>query len=284
MSEIENQVTVIGSRDIATAESMKQHVQRIQEVMRAVMKPDVHYGKIPGTDKPTLYKPGAEVLGVTFHIASSYHVLDISVLDKNGEMLVARYRVKCVGTHQGSNTNLGEGVGECSSSEEKYKWRRATGRKEFDSRDESQRRVKYGRDYETQQVRTEPADIANTILKMSCKRAQTAMMLNVLAASDIFAQDLEDMPEGFTADEGEESQQRETKQRAADPKSRPNPTGKASEKQVGMLAIKIGQKDGLEESEFLAAFEIGAIADITFDKVNDALAWIKEWTPADASA
>ena len=38
------------------------HVAMVQEVMRAVMKPDIHYGVIPGTDKPTLYKQGAEVL------------------------------------------------------------------------------------------------------------------------------------------------------------------------------------------------------------------------------
>ena len=30
------------------------HVAMVQEVMRAVMKPDIHYGVIPGTDKPCL--------------------------------------------------------------------------------------------------------------------------------------------------------------------------------------------------------------------------------------
>ena len=45
-----------------------------------------------------------------------------------------------------------------------------------------------------QQVRTEPADAANTALKMACKRAKIAMTLNVLAASDIFTQDIEDLP------------------------------------------------------------------------------------------
>jgi len=53
-----------------------QHVAVVQEVMRAVMKPDVHYGKIPGTDKPTLYKAGAEVLCMVFRIADTYEVTD----------------------------------------------------------------------------------------------------------------------------------------------------------------------------------------------------------------
>jgi hypothetical protein len=42
-------------------------------------------------------------------------------------------------------------------------------------------------------VRTEPADLANTVLKMACKRAKMAMVLNVTAASDCFTQDLEDL-------------------------------------------------------------------------------------------
>ncbi|MTV64573.1 hypothetical protein GM539_14660, partial [Streptococcus pneumoniae] len=34
---------------------------------------------------------------------------------------------------------------------------------------------------------------ANTVLKMACKRAKMAMVLNVTAASDCFSQDLEDL-------------------------------------------------------------------------------------------
>ena len=47
--------------------------------------------------------------------------------------------------------------------------------------------------YTVQQVRTESADLANTVLKMACKRAKIAMVLNVTAASDMFGQDLEDL-------------------------------------------------------------------------------------------
>ena len=58
---------------------------------------------------------------------------------------------------------------------------------------EDRKRIKYGK-YTAKQVRTEPADLANTVLKMACKRAQLAMTLNVTAASDIFSQDLDDLP------------------------------------------------------------------------------------------
>jgi hypothetical protein len=169
-----------------------QHVAVVQEVMRAVMKPDVHYGKIPGTDKPTLYKAGAEVLCMVFRVADTYEVTDLSTAD------AVRYRVNCIGTHQVSGVVLGSGLGEASSGEEKYKWRKAVNRDEWEETPANMRRVKHARGkggtfYKQEQVRTEPADLANTILKMANKRAKMAMVLNVTAASDCFSQDLEDM-------------------------------------------------------------------------------------------
>jgi len=260
---------------------MHAHVQRVQQVMSAVMKPDTHYGKIPGTgDKPTLLKPGAEVLCLTFHIAPSYRTVDLSVVDRDGEMSVARYRVTCTGTHQGSSIALGEGVGECSSNEAKYKWRKAVNNDEFENTPIDRRRIKFGANYNQQQVRTDAADIANTVLKMASKRALIAMVLNVTAASDMFTQDLDDPDASYD----DERPQRQTKPRAAEPRTRSNVTGKASDKQVALLALKIGQKDGLEESEFLAHFQLGALAEITFDRVNEALDFIKNWQPAEASA
>jgi len=182
-----NEMVVFQEPRQLTAVDVRAHVNLVQEVMQAVMKKDTHYGTIPGTPKPTLYKPGAEVLAATFRIAVDYQIEDLSTPD------CVRYRVKAVGTHQTSGTVMGAGMGECSSNEEKYKWRRAYD-EEFAATPEDKKRVKFGK-YTTKQVRTEPADLANTVLKMACKRAQVAMTLNVTAASDIFTQDIEDLPE-----------------------------------------------------------------------------------------
>lgn len=173
-----------------------QHVAVVQEVMRAVMKPDVHYGIIPGTPKPTLYKQGAEVLCMVFRIADTYQVEDLSTAD------VVRYRITCVGTHQINNVVLGTGMGEASSGEEKYKWRKAICKEEFDETPANMRRVKHSRSkggstYKQDQIRTETADLANTILKMANKRAKIAMTINVTACGDMFGQDLDDMDEAL---------------------------------------------------------------------------------------
>lgn len=257
------------NQQVATAGQIKAQVQRIQEVMHAVMKKDTHYGTIPGTPKPSLWKPGAEVLCATFRIAPKFEVEDLSDHD------CVRYRVKCIGEHQTTGTVMGEGVGECSTNEAKYKWRRAVGPKEFAATPEDRKRTKYSwnhqrrEELEELQIRTEPADMANTVLKMGCKRALVAMTLNVTAASDCFSQDLEDLPEELR----DVASERTTKPVTAPPKAA-NSNGLASDAQVRLINVKLGQA-GIDAAAFCHRFEIDCVESLPFASVNDALEWIK---------
>ena len=177
-----------------TAMDVRAQVNLIQSVMKAVMVEDTHFGTIPGTTKPTLYKAGSEKILSTFRIAVEPEVEDLSTPDE------ARYRVAVHGVHMGTGTVVGTGIGECSSNEEKYKWRASVCDEEWDETPVDRRRVKYkkynNKVSKIKQVRTEPADIANTVLKMSKKRGQIDMTLTSTAASDVFTQDIEDMPDG----------------------------------------------------------------------------------------
>lgn len=180
----------------ATAAEIRAQVNLIQEVMRTVMQEGVHFGTIPGTPKPSLYKPGSEKILSTFRIAIEPIVTDLSTHDE------ARYRVETRATSQATGMYLGSGTGECSSMEEKYKWRSAVCQEEFDETPEDRRRLKWKKGYnngpatQIPQVRTHHADVANTILKMAKKRSQMDVTLTVTAASDVFTQDIEDLPEG----------------------------------------------------------------------------------------
>ena len=176
-----------------TAQEIKANVQLIQEVMKAVMVEGHHYGTIPGTPKPTLYKPGSEKLLSTFRIAAyPKKIIDLSTMDE------VRYQVEVHGICQSTGVLLGVGIGECSSGEKKYKWRKPVCDAEYNETPENRKQTVWqpGKTpYQIKQVRTNPSDVANTILKMAKKRAQIDMTLTVTAASDIFEQDLEDMPE-----------------------------------------------------------------------------------------
>lgn len=178
----------------STAAEIRAQVNLIQEVMKAVMLDGVHYGTIPGTPKPTLYKAGSEKILSTFHIAVEPVVTDLSVPGEE-----ARFRVETRATSQSSGAYLGSGIGEASSSEEKYKWRGIVCQEEWDETAEDRRRKVWKRGQggvkAVLQVRTQPADVANTILKMAKKRSQIDVTLTVTAASDVFAQDIEDLPE-----------------------------------------------------------------------------------------
>jgi len=173
---------------------MKEQVRILDELLKHIMIKDTHYGTIPGTQKPTLYKPGSEKILSTFRIAASPgEVTDLSTDDE------VRYRVRVDGTAQADQTFLGSGIGECSSDEEKYKWRKPVCDAEWDEtaidrRREVWKRGEKGSTYKLKQVRTNPKDVANTVLKMAKKRGQIDMTLTVTAASDVFDQDLEDLP------------------------------------------------------------------------------------------
>lgn len=185
-----------------SAKGVVARVRLVQEVMKSVMKENTHYGVIPGCQKPSLWKPGAEQLLVTFRIApDDPKVEDLSTSDS------IRYRVTRAGRANGEL--VAAGVGECSSDEEKYRWRRPICDAEYEATAEDRRRLKFKRDGTSdKQVRTNPADVANTILKMADKRAIVAMTLLATAASDIFSQDLEDLPteiaEGLEGGEAKE--------------------------------------------------------------------------------
>lgn len=198
----DGELVVAGSAPL-TALAVKAHVNLIQEVMAAVMKDGEHYGKIPGCgDKKTLLKPGAEKILSTFRIANDPEVEDLSGPDE------IRYRIKCRLTSIETGLFLGAGIGECSSEEEKYKWKKATCNEEWEETDPSRRREKWfkgysgKKPYQVKQIRTNPADVANTVLKMGKKRGLIDGTLTVTAASDIFAQDLDDVE---IPDSGEEA-------------------------------------------------------------------------------
>lgn len=262
-----------------SATQLKAHVQAIQTVMAGVMKADVHYGKIPGTNKPTLYKAGAEVLLATFRISVDPEIEDLSTDD------AIRYRVKLRGIGnaevrlgQVSGHVVGVGVGECSTDEEKYKWRGA-GQREWSTTPETHRRIKYSWRWgerqgekietETQQVRTNPADLANTVLKMAKKRAQVDLCLTALSASDVFEQDLDDLEPELT--QGRVNPKAQTAPpREVKPGGGPN---LATPKQRDMIRRKV-QDSPFDEIELCQGIGEVSLETLPFDKVDAALQWL----------
>ena len=181
-------------------DQVKQRINHVQRIYRDLMKRETHYGTVPGAKKDSLWKAGSEILLSTFRISIDPMVEDLSKGDE------FRFRVKCM-AYDPRGEFIGAGVGECSSEESKYKWRRAVCSEEFSQYEqmgEEMARIKWakpkeGKAYSMMQVRQDQADVANTVLKMAKKRAQIDVTLTVTACSDIFTQDLDEDAEETAA-------------------------------------------------------------------------------------
>lgn len=182
--------------DIVPIAAIQQNITRVQAAKVAVMKDGTHYGRIPGTPKPSLLKPGAEIINLMFGVSADPAEKDDE--ESVDEVGVRFYRcsVRMVFKTR-TGVFMGASYGYASSLEEKYKWRKA-GKKEFEATPEARRRVKFRKgdkgEYEEFQVRTEVEDIKNTIVQMAMKRAEVSGTRRVHALSDMFSQDLEDLP------------------------------------------------------------------------------------------
>ena len=96
---------------------VRRQVNLIQQLLTEVMKPEEHFGKIPGSGKPTLYKAGAEKILFTFRLACKYHILK-SVHEKN----FISYIIECTLTHIPTGNFVASGIGSCNSREKKYRY------------------------------------------------------------------------------------------------------------------------------------------------------------------
>lgn len=216
---------VIARGEIGVADLLEQ-AAKIEQAMRQAMKPDVHYGVIPGTQKPTLLKPGAQKLCVLFRLAPSFRT-DRDYHD-DGHLTVSS---TCTLTHIPTGLVVASGDGLCTTRESRYSSRTAKRKCPLCAVEQirrSKNAPKSG-DYEgadpsdppgwycwrkeggcganfrhddpriTEQVEGKVAnpDVAdqwNTVLKMANKRALVDAVINGTAASDVFTQDMEDAP------------------------------------------------------------------------------------------
>jgi len=247
-----------------TAEAVRQNMEIIQEVLKSVMIEGTHYGVIPGTQNKSLFKAGAEKILATFRIAAVIEVTEISTPD------CYRYRVIVKGVHQTTGLLIGTGVGEGSTNEDKYKWRAAACQEEFNETPDGRRRAKWKKGYnqpnhKVQQVRTEPADLANTVLKMAKKRALVDLALTATAASDVFDQDAGD---GVTSTQ--------VTDKPIPPKvSKRNGGTVATVAQVNLMRNRL-KNAGIEEVWLCNQMKVEHIELITMSDVDDALKAIQE--------
>lgn len=177
-------------RPVANPSEIMAAQNETRAMVHQTLKEGRDFGKIPGTDKPTLLKPGAERVVGGFGCMFGEPIILEREIDHDREVKWSKRKKKWRNAHRGdreftweeeagvslglyryvvrvqiinraNGEVVGEGVGACSSMESKYIDR--------------------------------PRDSENTILKMAHKRAMVAATLVTFGLSDEFTQDVEDI-------------------------------------------------------------------------------------------
>ena len=188
-------VSVIDSVDVQSVQATMGKIAKFQAVVQNTLKDGHDYGKIPGTDKPTLLKPGAEKIFMLMGLTSEYEVTE-KVEDYEKGFFA--YTVRCSLSKNGYP--ITEGLGHANTKEARYARRWVTEKKLPDGVDKKnlqkrEKPSKYGKGTYAEYLleNDDPFTLVNTVLKMAKKRAQVDAALTVGSLSQIFTQDLEDV-------------------------------------------------------------------------------------------
>ncbi len=284
-------VTIIDSTDIKTFQGTMKKIEQFQQLVRKNLKEGKDYGTIPGTPKPSLWKPGAEKIVILGKLRSTFEVLDET---KDWENEFFQFEIRW-NLWSGENL-ICQGVGLCSSKEDKYRYRWLTEKKLPSNVNKSnlvykEKNGQYGK-YRVYRVENEDVcSIANTILKMAKKRALIDAALLVGSLSDLFTQDIEDLPEDIVSQTETIVKEAKLDEEISDedlPQDEDIPDEEggqevwqepdfkpASEKQLNFI-YGVGKKKGIIHSHLLTQEEIDRIGkseNMDIEKASKILAW-----------
>lgn len=201
--------------------ALKRGQDRIKRIKQELMEEGAHYGVIPGTKKPTLLKPGAEVLCSIYGLRPDF----VPTIEAGDGVTTPTLRVtmRCE-LHLGDIAGpvVAVGYGSANSWERKHRYRRGEracpacgvvgqvikGKDEYGGgwlcwKKNGGCGAKFpdgAPEIEGQQVgdvqNPDPYDLENTLVKMAKKRAHIDAALTGTASSDLFTQDLEEIGPG----------------------------------------------------------------------------------------
>lgn len=192
-----NALSIIDTVEIETIANTMNKIAQMQAVVQKTLKEEQDYGKVPGTNKPTLLKPGGEKICMLFGLNPSYEFLQTT---ENYDKEFFSYNIRCTLFKNGQP--VAQGVGSCNSKEKKYRFINVDEIPENYAGYSEQIADKYGR-IKFKINNPDVCSLVNTILKMAKKRAFIDAVLQVASLSEVFTQDLEDMKDFLQQEQNE---------------------------------------------------------------------------------
>lgn len=208
LSVIDEQIEVVPRAQVSLAE-MEQAIKEMQNFVNKLFVEGEHYGTIIKGQKPTLFKPGAELLlnlyGFGLKMEKSKEIED-------WETPFFYYEYKAIVYSKKNGWIEAEGFGSANSREKKFAY------------------DKYGNLQPPEYIYS----MVNTFQKIAQKRAFVGPTLIACRASALFTQDLEDMGDLVGGPEIQPYDERKT--------IPPNGTKKLSDAQIRLLYGKAKEK------------------------------------------
>ena len=154
-------ISIVNDNADLVADRLKK-LDKIAETIRDNLKDNVDFMTIPGTAKPSLLISGAQKIALIYGLSIKTEIIDKTIDLDNG---LIRYVVKAELYTMSTNAFVGQGMGACSSFEQKWLAGKKNGGPEAE----------------------------NTILKIAEKRAYVDAIVKIGNLSKIFTQDMEDL-------------------------------------------------------------------------------------------
>ena len=76
MSQLPTNIAIIDTVEVAQVEATMKKISQFQQVVQKTLHEKHDFGIIPGTDKPTLLKPGAEKILMMMGLRSEFEIVD----------------------------------------------------------------------------------------------------------------------------------------------------------------------------------------------------------------
>jgi len=166
---------------------------QLRASMKAVLRPDVDYGKIPGANKDSLLKPGAEKLLQWFGFG---HTLEQAETERDADGRWYGVTYRCIVT-KGMPDGRAVVVATCDGYAGYDEDRFYTSAEQAEAKERANAE-RYHRSVNPLKFAEYRAP-RNSVIKMAQKRAMVGAALQATSASSLFTQDMEDMADPATA-------------------------------------------------------------------------------------
>ncbi len=200
-SEPAENIGLVQIGDMEISETSINNLRKIptmlNSIFKNIMQKGTDYDTIPGTQKPTLLKPGSELLRMAFNLNFK---TEIDTILEDWDKGRFYYQAK---THFYNKNGgyVGTGIGSANSEETRYSSRwvfesdipEGVDRASLKSKTRISKNNKEYKVYLVEPGLAEKATQINTLQKMAKKRSFVDGILSITGASRIFTQDIEDM-------------------------------------------------------------------------------------------